>query len=123
MLIYLDYHLLTAALIQVRSLLTSFLRAGLALNPVIPLITSSLLRSIQKLELEHPSVFGSRGATGRGFGFSNCAFATGAMIGPIVSATALERLGWGPLCLILATFNAVGFVLWVSSYSSLYQKE
>lgn len=87
---------------------------GLALNLVTPYITSHLIQSIEDLEQKYPGVIGARGASGRGFGLANCAFALGTMIGPAVSAIILENAGWRLFCWALGAFNGVVLLLFVS---------
>jgi MFS family permease len=84
---------------------------GLVINLVISPLTSDMTYGIQKLEQDHPELFGENGGYGRAFGMLNCAFAFGGMIGPAFSGFVVARAGWTALCLGMSAMNAVNVVL------------
>ena len=90
--------------------------SGFALTLILSPLTADLNTAVNAREAEEPGIFGPRGAFALANGFYTCAFAAGAMIGPLCSGLIKAYFGWIVMCWTLSALSlfTVPFIfLWV----------
>lgn len=92
---------------------------GLALTTAMVPLIAEITYSVSAEEKRHPGVFGERGAYAQAYGIWNCAFAGGALIGPLWGGFVRDKAGWSTMCWSLGVLSAVCVVpaaLWTGGW-------
>lgn len=80
---------------------------GIALNMILTPVWSEATYLVDDKVAEEPGIFGTKGAYAQAFGLMNVAYATGSLVGPLMSGLLVETVGWNDLTLATGILSAL----------------
>ncbi|RDW78928.1 MFS transporter [Aspergillus mulundensis] len=87
---------------------------GVSLSFAVSPILLSIDETLDAIEQKDPGSLGAGGAVAQAYGLVNCAFAGGALVGPMLGGLVRSMAGWGTLGGVVGLIHAVTAVgLWV----------
>ena len=72
---------------------------GLSLNLILTPVFSDVTYALEEREAAEPGLFGVKGAYAQAFALMNIAYASGSLLGPLLGALLVEKVGWTNLTL------------------------
>jgi len=88
---------------------------GVSLNLMMPPLMAEITYVVEAKEKKTPGLFGRSGAYAQAYALFNCAFAGGALVGPIWAGFVEATSGWGTMSWslgLLSGLSAIPIVIW-----------
>lgn len=85
--------------------------AGFSFTAQLVSLMVAVSEPVERKEKEYPGIFGGRGAMAQAYALHNIAWASGEVIGPVVSGELVEAAGWTVMVTVLATISGATAVL------------
>ncbi|KAL1965741.1 hypothetical protein VTN77DRAFT_5241 [Rasamsonia byssochlamydoides] len=85
--------------------------AGFSFTAQLVSLIVAVSEPVERQERECPGIFGERGATAQAYALHNISWASGQLIGPVVSGGLVEAAGWTVLVTVLAVISGATAVL------------
>lgn len=85
--------------------------AGFSFTAQLVSLMVAVSEPVERQEKEYPGIFGGRGAIAQAYALHNIAWASGEVIGPVVSGALVEAAGWTVMVTVLAMISGATAVL------------